>query len=136
MTIVLDTTFVVGLMNERDDHHHLALEWFGSVDEDLVTSPLALAEMDHLVGGHGGSPARDALWANFESGAFTVRWWADALTETLTIARRQPFLGLADASLAAVAHRVGTARIATFDTHFRSISAPGHEPFKLLPADA
>lgn len=136
MTIVLDTTFVVGLMSEQDDHHEASLAWFATVDEDLVTSPLALAEMDHLVGGHGGPPARDALWANFESGAFGVRWWADALEETLTIARRQPFLGLADASLAAVAHRVGTTRIATFDLHFRSVTAPGREPFKLLPADA
>jgi predicted nucleic acid-binding protein len=136
VTLVLDTSFVVGLMVATDSDHVAARDWFESVDEDLVTSPLAVAEMDHLVSGRGGAPARDALWANLDSGLVAVRWWADALTETLAIARRQPLLGLVDASLAAVAHRVGTVRIATFDTHFRSVTATGHEPFKLLPADA
>jgi predicted nucleic acid-binding protein len=136
VTLVLDTSFVVGLMVASDDDHAHARDWFETVDEDLVTSPLAVAEMDHMVSGRGGAQARDALWSNLDSGLLTVRWWADALEETLAIARREPFLGLADASLAAVAHRVGTLRIATFDTHFRSITAPGREPFRLLPADA
>ncbi|MCW3038828.1 MAG: hypothetical protein JWM31_733 [Solirubrobacterales bacterium] len=136
MTLVLDTSFVVGLMIATDADHVSARDWFETVDEDLVTSPLAIAEMDQVISGRGGDRARAALWANLDSGLVAVRWWADALTETLTIARRQPFLGLADASLAAVAHRVGTVRIATFDTHFRSVAVPGHEPFKLLPADA
>lgn len=136
MTIVLDTTFVIGLMGAGDDRHQAAREWFSTVDEDLVTSPLAVAEMDHLVGGHGGSRARNALWANFESGAFAVRWWADALSETLRIARRHPSLGLADASLVAVCARVSTNRIATFDQHFRSLTTPDGDAFVLLPADA
>jgi predicted nucleic acid-binding protein len=136
LTVILDTTFVVGLMGARDDHHAAALSWFATVDEDLVTSPLAVAEMDHLVSGQGGSSARDALWANLETGAFTVRWWADAVDETLRIARRHPFLGLTDASLVAVASRVSTTRIATFDQHFRSVAVAGRDPFVLLPADA
>lgn len=136
MTIVLDTTFVVGLMNDRDQHHGAAVHWFETVDEDLVTSPLAIAEMDHLVGDKGGPPAREALWANLDSGAFGVRWWADALSETLRTARRQPFLGLADASLVAVALRLNTTRIATFDQHFRSVTTLDGTPFTLLPADA
>jgi predicted nucleic acid-binding protein len=136
VTLVLDTTFVVGLMGARDTHHRAARDWFTNIDEDLVTSPLAVAEMDHLVRARGGDSARDALWANFESGAFTVRWWADALSETLRIARRHPSIGLTDASLVAVAARVGTNRIATFDTHFRSITTAGGDSFKILPADA
>jgi predicted nucleic acid-binding protein len=136
LTLVVDTGFVVGLMVAGDPHHPAARDWFASVDEELVTSPLAVAEMDYIITTRGGERARDALWRNLDANVVTVRWWADALTEALAIARRQPFLGLTDASLAAVAHRVGTTRIATFDTHFRSVTASGREPFKLLPADA
>jgi predicted nucleic acid-binding protein len=64
-----------------------------------------------------------------------VRWWADALIETLSIARRHPFAGLADASLVALAARLRTNRIATLDHHFRSMT-PGGEGFVALPADA
>src|SRR5690349_3010342 len=109
---------VVALMREDDTHHRTAAAWMLSTDEDLVTTPLALAEMDHLV-------PRDAahfLWDDFESGAFGVRWWAEGLTETLRIARRHPFLGLVDASLVALAGVLRTTRIATFDQHFRSVS--------------
>lgn len=133
---MLDTTFVVGLMQARDEHHPAARDWFASVDEDLVTSPLAIAEMDHLVGARGGGPAREALWANLDSGAFAVRWWADALSETLRIGRQHPFLGLADASLVAVASRSNTNRIATFDQHFRSLTTADGDPYVMLPADA
>ncbi len=136
MTLILDTGFVVGLMLARDDHHRAARDWFAGVDEDLVTSPLAVSEMDHLLTARGGARARDALWANLDSGAFTVRWWADALSETLAIARRHPFLGLTDASLVAVGSRIGTDRIATFDRHFRSMTTPAGDPLVLLPDDA
>jgi uncharacterized protein len=77
------------------------------------------------------------LWADFETGAYGVRWWADALAETIAIARRHPHVGLTDASLVALAARLRTTRIATFDLrHFRALSTPDGEPFILLPADA
>jgi predicted nucleic acid-binding protein len=135
LTLVVDTGFVVGLMVASDPHHAAARDWFATVDEDLVTSPLAVAEMDRIAAGLGPDFNR-GLWEDLRSGAYAVRWWADALGETIAIARRQPSLGLTDASIAAVAQRVGTTRIATFDTHFRSVTTPGREPFKLLPADA
>ena len=59
------------------------------------------------------------MWRDFERGAYAVRWWADALNETIAIARRHPDTGLTDASLVALAGRVNTRRIATFDEHFR-----------------
>ena len=65
-----------------------------------------------------------------------MRWWADALIETLAIARRHPSIGLTDASLVALAGRAAHQRIATFDHHFRSLTTPDGEPFVLLPDDA
>ena len=73
------------------------------------------------------SPARRAArrcGRTSTAGPITVRWWADAMDETLRIARRHPVLGLADASLVALAGRLRTDRIATFDEHFRSVTLP------------
>ena len=136
MTIVLDTNVVVALYDGDDPDHDAVARLVDTLDEDLVTTPLAVAEMDYLALRRGGGPARDALWADLHTGAYTVRWWADALSETIDIARRHPFLGLTDASLAALAARVRTQRIATFDAHFRSITTSGGQPFALLPDDA
>lgn len=108
-----------------------------AVDDDLVTSPLALAEMDFWASKLGGPDLCRALWADFESGAYAVRWWADALSDSIAIARDHPHIGLTDASLVALAARLRTNRIATFDLrHFRALSAPDGEPFIVLPADS
>jgi uncharacterized protein len=80
------------------------------------------------------------MWQDFERGAYQVRWWADALSETLKIARVESRLGigLVDASLVALAERLGTNRIATLDhRHFRLLTVRrGAEHFVVLPADA
>ena len=55
--------------------------------------------------------------------------------ETLAIARRHPGTGLANASLVAVAGRVNTRRIATFDEQFRTLTTPDGEAFVVLPDD-
>ena len=133
MSVVVDTGAVLALMRADDAHHAAARELFATLDDDLVTSPLALAEIDHLVGARGGRAASEALWRDLERGAYTVRWWADALDESLRIVRRHPFLGLTDASLVALAGRLRTTRIVSFDKNFRSIETPQGDPFTLLP---
>jgi len=136
LTVVLDTGAVVALMHEGDEDHLAARDWFEINDDELIATPLALAEMDFIVTERGGEPARDALWRSFEDGAYSVRWWADGLRETLAVARRHPWVGLTDASLVALAGLLRTNRIVTFDDHFRSLTTPDGEPFVVLPADA
>jgi predicted nucleic acid-binding protein len=135
VTIVADTSFILAVVRARDTDHTAALDWIETVDEELITSPLALAELDHMVPRLSGEKAQHALWGDFETGVYGVRWWADALSETLAIARRRPYLGLVDASLVALSGRLRTNRIATFDQHFRSVLTPDGEPFVVLPAD-
>jgi predicted nucleic acid-binding protein len=136
LTIVLDTNVVVALYDAADPDHEVVADWIATVDEDLVATPLAVAEMDYLVDHRGGTPAREALWKDLDAGAYLVRWWADALNETLLIARRHRCAGLTDASLVALAGLLRTQRIATVDQHFRSMTTPAGEPFVLLPDDA
>lgn len=135
MSVVLDTNFLVALFVEQSARHAEAMDWYLETDEDLITTPLALNEMDYLVTKYGGEPAAHVLWDNFDDGAFGLRWWAEGLHESIRIARRHPFLGLTDASLVALAGILRTNRIATFDQHFRSVLTPDGEPFVALPAD-
>ena len=136
MTVVLDTNVVVALYDAADPDHQAVADWIATVDEDLVATPLVVAELDYLVARRGGAPAREALWKDLDAGAYLVRWWADALNETLLIARRHRCAGLTDASLVALAGLLRTQRIATVDQHFRSMTTPAGEPFVLLPDDA
>ncbi|MBA2504356.1 MAG: PIN domain-containing protein [Thermoleophilaceae bacterium] len=137
--IVIDTSAVVAFMNRGDESHDAVRDLIEGSEEDLVTSPLAVAEMDHLVARMGGAPAATALRADLAAGAYQVEWWGDALAESLAIAAEHDSLGigLTDASLVALAGRMGTTRVATLDEgHFRRVAPLSGEPaFELLPAD-
>jgi hypothetical protein len=136
MAVVLDTSIVVALMRARDTSHERVRRFIETLDDDLVTSPLAVAEMDRLAAGLGPAFNR-GLWDDLRSGAYAVRWWADAMIETIEIADAHPEIGLTDASLVALAARLRTDRIATLDLdHFRSLTTPDGQAFVLLPADA
>ncbi|MGH2879395.1 MAG: type II toxin-antitoxin system VapC family toxin [Solirubrobacteraceae bacterium] len=139
--IVLDTSVVLALMDEDEKHHKRVREWMEGISDGLCTTPLVLAELDHLVPQKGGPRAAEALRASFESGAYGVEWWRSALYETIEIAHQYESieLGLTDASLIALAAYLDTTRIATLDErHFRAVRpASGNaERFTLLPADA
>jgi len=137
VSIVLDTSFVVALMSATDVRHEAAVELFRSTDQDFVTTPLALAEIDAAAGRLGSEVAQQAIREDFDSGVFALRWWADGLRDALAICRDRPDIGLTDASLVALAARLHTTRIATFDPDpFRSLSTRDGQPFVLLPADA
>jgi predicted nucleic acid-binding protein len=135
MTVVVDADFVIAVARGRHPRHRDAVALVETLDEDLVTSPLAVADIDCAIAEAVGAQAQQAVWRDFERGAYAVRWWADALKETLAIAGRHPDVGLATASLVAVAHRVNTRRIATFNDQFRTLTTPDGEPFVVLPAD-
>jgi predicted nucleic acid-binding protein len=136
VSVAIDSSLVLALYDGADEHHADAVAWMRDADDELVTTPLVLAELDHLLGSIA-PKARAALYDDFERGALVLRWWADALDESIAIARARPELGLADASLVALAARLRTHAIATFDhEHFRPLTSADGTPFVLLPADA
>ena len=136
--IVLDTSVVVSFMNRGDRDHERVASWMETVGEDLFTTPLIVAEIDHLVSRGGGLDAALAFYKDLRSGAYLVEWWADAVAESVTAARENAGIGLADASLLALAARLRTTRVATLDErHFRATQPlTGEAAFVLLPADA
>lgn len=135
MTVVVSADFVLAVVRAGHPRHRDAVALVETLDEDLVTSPLVLAEIDDAVAEQVGTSAQQAVWSDFDRGAYSVRWWADALKETLVIARHHG-VSLSIASLVAVAGRVNTSRIATFDEQFRRmLTTPDGEPFTVLPDD-
>lgn len=137
--MILDTSVVVAFMNKGDRRHGEVVSWLDGYRGSLVTSPLAVAEMDHLIGRLGGEYAQRALWEDFEGGAYRVEWWPSATYDAIEVARKHQRLGigLTDASLAVLARRLRTIEIATLDErHFRVLTPLGGEAaFRLLPAD-
>jgi hypothetical protein len=114
--------------------------WVENADDDLATTPLIVAEVDHLVATRGGQAALRALRADLAAGAYLVEWWHGAIASIVSTAERYADngLGLADASLVALAQRLETIGIATLDErHFRAVRplAAG-KTFRLLPPDA
>ncbi len=138
--IVVDTSVILAYMNSADDHHAEVSRWLGGEPDELVTTPLVIAEADHLVATRGGPSAASALRADLTAGAYLVDWWPSAVTAAVRVAERYADnrLGLTDASLVVLAERVATTDIATLDErHFGAVRPlAGGDAFRLLPQDA
>lgn len=130
MSVVLAPDFVLALLDRDAAGHEAAAAWVQVVEEDLVTTPLALTAIDQ-----GAGEAAPAVREDFARGAYAVRWWADALDETLAVSKRRG-TDLVLASLVALAGRLRTDRVASFDPRFRDLRTPGGKSFVMLPADA
>ena len=139
MAIVLDTSVVYARMDRNDADHVAVSAWIDEEDAELVTTPLAVAEMDYLLTRIGGAPAAAALRSDLKAGTYQVEWWPGAVADSVAVADRHESmrLGLVDASLVALAARLSTTWIATLDErHFRILKPLTGEPaFTLLPAD-
>jgi predicted nucleic acid-binding protein len=138
--IVVDTSVIYALLDRRDRLHRQAASWYRGVDEDVATTPLVLAEVDHLAMTRAGAKASRAFRQDVRAGAYVIEWWPEAADVSAKIAERyrDAALGLTDASLVALAARIGTTRLASFDErHFRAVRPlSGAAAFVLLPADA
>ena len=138
--IVLDSSVIYALLDRRDRRHGDAVAWYGSIDEDLATTPMVLAEVDHLARTRSGSRATSAFRHDVKAGAYHVEWWPEAGAESAVLAEQYADLdlGMTDASLIALAARFETTDIATFDErHFRAVRPiRGPAVFRLLPADS
>lgn len=137
--IVFDSSVIYALLDGRDRRHREARVWYEGVEDELTTTPLILAEVDHLAATRAGRNALRAFRRDVAVGAYAVEWWPDVASESIAVAERYEALGLglADASLACLAARHRVIEIATFDErHFRAIQPlVGGRVFTLLPAD-
>jgi predicted nucleic acid-binding protein len=138
--MIADASIIFALLNRRDQHHEQARAWFELARPSFATTPLVIAEVDFLAGRRGGIAMRAAFHGDVRAGAYSIQWWEGAAAQAAEIADGYADLGvsLADASLVALADRLRTIEIATFDErHFRALRPPsGGAAFRLLPGDA
>ena len=127
MSAVVAPDFVLALLHRDAAGHADAAAWVQAAEEDLVTTPLALAAIDAAAG-----DAAPAVREDFARGAYLVRWWADALDETLAVSKQRG-LDLVNASLVALAGRLRTDRVASFDPIFDKLRTPAGKSFVVLP---
>jgi predicted nucleic acid-binding protein len=139
MAIVADSGAVYGLYDRRDAYHE-GLRTALEDARDLIVLPApTLGEIDYLLRVRLGNPALLRFLDDIQEGAFVVEavTMADLRRCAALVAKYGDLdLGLSDASVVAVAERLGTDRILTVDQRdFRVIRSARGKPFHLLPAD-
>jgi predicted nucleic acid-binding protein len=137
--IVVDASVIFSLLHRGEGGHEAVTAWYRRSTPALATTPLILGEVDLLAARWAGRHALTAFRDDVAAGAYAIEWWPGAAEEAIGIAERYGDLGvsLADASLVALAGRLGTTAIATLDErHFRAMRPLGAgAAFQLLPAD-
>jgi predicted nucleic acid-binding protein len=137
MAIVADSGAVYGLYDRRDASHEGLRTAVEQARELIVLPAPTLGEIDYLLRVRLGNPALLRFLADIQEGAFVVEslTMADLGRCAALIAKYSNLdLGLSDASVVAVAERLGTDRILTVDQRdFRAIRSARGRPFHLLP---
>ncbi|HYA00895.1 MAG TPA: PIN domain-containing protein [Candidatus Binatia bacterium] len=136
MALLLDTGPVFAALNNRDPDHRRCQALLESGEDFAVPCP-ALVEIHYWLIEYGGARA----WASFAedvvNGAYRVIHLTEAdlaRTAELELAYGDLRLGFVDASIVALAERLGETRIATLDHRHFSVVRPRHCPhLTLLP---
>lgn len=126
-------------MHEPDAGHRAAVDFYATAEGSFTTTPLVLAEIDHMLHSRCAPAVVEGFYREVRAGTLGVEWWPKLDVQAAEIADRHAEigLGLTDASLVALAARLETTRIASFDErHFRAVEPLSGGSFELLPADA
>jgi uncharacterized protein len=139
MAIVADSGAIYGLYDRRDASHSRIRSVVEQAHDILVVPAPILGEIDCILRVRLGNAALLRFLADVQEGAFSIEpvSLADLRRCASLIAKYQDLdLGLTDASVVAVAERIGTDRILTVDLRdFRAIRSLGGKPFRLLPGE-
>jgi uncharacterized protein len=139
MTLIVDAGTLFAQADADDPEHDAVVALFEGERGPLVTSQVAVAEADYLILTRLGVEVELSFLDDLAAGTFVV----DCLDrKELGLARdlahryRDLELGLADVSLAVLADRHRTDRIASFDERaFRAMTPLRGDAFTILPAD-
>lgn len=137
MTVVVDTSALLAYF-DRGSERHAAVEALVDAErEPLAVNPLVLAEVDHLVRRRFGERAADGVLREIAGGAYDIGAFGhDDLRAALAVLTRYPDrrLGLTDASLLALAERVGATTVFTLDRRdFHGLARGDGTPLTILP---
>jgi hypothetical protein len=135
MIAVVDSGPLYAAADADDDDHERCVEVLGRPDLDLVVPALVVAEVTYLVGRRLGPGAEGAFLRGL--GVLEVEAPSGADWDRMAdlVDRYADFpLGGTDASVVALAERLGTATLVTLDRrHFGAVLSASGRRFTLLP---
>lgn len=140
MTLIVDAGTLFAQADGDDPEHEAVVALFEDERGPLITSQVAVAEADYLILSRLGVDVELAFLDDLAAGTFLVDCLDRkelGLARDLVCRYRDLELGLADASLAVLADRHRTDRIASFDEcAFRAMTPLRGDAFTILPADS
>jgi len=137
--IIADTGFWVGILNERDAYHAVALKTAQNLREPLITTIPVITEVCYLLQKRRGQAFATAFLRSYRRGAFQLFDLNDshiARAEQLMQQYANLPMDFADASLVILAESIGHGRIVStdqrdFDTYRWKNRHPFHNLLEL-----
>lgn len=129
---ILDSGPVVALFDASDKHHQASKNWLKTVKLPLVSNLAMVTEAIHMLDFHHQAAADCLAW--LEQAVTLDRETVDDWPRIRDIFRRYHDLpaDFCDASLVALAERINTRTVATFDTDFEIYRWKDRKPFELV----
>jgi uncharacterized protein len=135
--LLLDTSVLVAAANKADTHHQRCAELLRSAAGPLVVPMLTIAEAGYLIGSRLGPDAELGVARAIQAGELVPQPVHEADWPRITglVERYLDLpLGVVDASVVALAERLGLREVATLDHRHFSTVRPSHvEALTLLP---
>jgi uncharacterized protein len=127
----------VALIDAGEPDHERCRQALKRLEPPMVTTWPVLTEAMYLLGDAAGWSAQRALWQMIEGNALEV-----SELQAIDISRvralmekyRDTPMGIADATLVALAEARGLKRVFTLDSDFRVYRYRGRESFEIIPA--
>ena len=135
MATLVDTGILYALADEDDAWHERAVEWLDGYADVLAAPVTVLPEVCYLLSTRLGARAERAFVESLARSELAVESLEPKdLDRTARLLADRPELGFVDASVIAVAERLGIRRLATTDRrHFGGIRLLRGHRFELLP---
>ena len=139
MALILDTGPLLAALDASDPDHAACAGLLGKADEALVVPALVLAELDYWCHGRLGADVWLIFLEDVLAGSYSVEAPNHADLRRCQEVQgnyRDLEIGVVDASVLALAERLGEPKIATLDhRHFRALRPAHTGSLRLLPAD-
>ena len=137
--ILVDTSGLLAALDASEEHHQAAASTLKRASEPRILSPFVLAELDYVLARHVSARIARSFLGEIAGGAYELAPFdSDDVSRAAVVLDGYDDLGLglADASIVVLAERYRTVDVLTLDErHFRAITGPRNQPFRLLPAD-
>lgn len=137
MSVILDSSFLVVLVNQLDRHHGRCTDVARNLREPFVIPVVVVPEVTYILAKRLGHPVMRAFVKQLSGPEWHIENLSgddlERVSEVLTV-YADAKLDFADATIVAMAERLGVETILTLDRRDFAVVRPRHTPyFNLLP---